>query len=429
MRPWSSARAGGPGVVGEGRVSKVTRPRALSPTNGLAAAVSFSGLVALACDGVTSPVRPNRPPEATGRIPELKVEWDSTAVVDVASYFSDPDGDPLHYTAVSSDLTSVVVEVAGSAVAVTGLAPASATVTVTATDPAGLSVGQDVAVTVPAWPSWWRERRPGVVLGGGTVWQETGVITESDPTALDSIVDAGRGLRGFFDPFPDERRWRNDLDVFLFTAHFGTHTMEIQAHPAYLTRDSARVAAEMFVPPMGRLPRVLIVRGREIELTPTPEGGAGGNRCGGIYHWQGPGFGGFVEEVALHEGSHATLEQCDWPRENTVSGINGDPAWQAAQAADSLFISQYARDNPYREDVAETLLWWFVSRCVPDRVHPAYKYHVDAGIPQRLAYLDSLDLDMSPYNCASGTSIQTLGEPREARQTMAATSRAGVGIP
>ena len=122
--------------------------------------------------------------------------------------------------------------------------------------------------------------------------------------------------------------------------------------------------------------------------------------------------------MALHEGSHATLEQCDWPRENTVSGINGDPAWQAAQAADSLFISQYARDNPYREDVAETLLWWFVSRCVPDRVHPAYKYHVDAGIPQRLAYLDSLDLDMSPYNCASGTSIQTLGEPSEARQRL-----------
>ena len=244
----------------------------------------------------------------------------------------------------------------------------------------------------------------GVVLPG-TVWVSADIITEADPSALESLVYVGRGVRGFYDPFERERRWRDDLEVFLFEAHFeGGATMEVQAHPAYGAVDSALAAAQQFLPPIGRLPRMLIDGGREVELSPVPDYGAGGNACGRIYHWGDghPAGADFFEEVALHEGGHAVLEDCGWDGcRIDCAGLAGSlsAAWRAAQAADGLFISAYARDHPDREDMAETLWAWFVSRCAPDRLPGVYKRRIDAGIPHRLAYFDRLGLDMRPWQC------------------------------
>ena len=99
---------------------------------------------------------PNRAPEAIGAIADRDVYVDSVVVVDVAEYFADPDGDALEYSASASDTTRVAVTVAESMVTVTGLAVGSATVTVTAVDPGGLSAEQSFGVTVP-------NRAPGAV--------------------------------------------------------------------------------------------------------------------------------------------------------------------------------------------------------------------------------------------------------------------------
>lgn len=70
--------------------------------------------------------------------------------VDVSGAFSDPDGDPLSYEATSDASDIATASVSGSDVTVIGEAPGSATVTVTATDPGGLSATQTFAVTVEA---------------------------------------------------------------------------------------------------------------------------------------------------------------------------------------------------------------------------------------------------------------------------------------
>lgn len=65
--------------------------------------------------------------------------------------------------------------------------------------------------------------------------------------------------------------------------------------------------AELLVPPIGRLPWVLIAGGKEIEITPAPDWGTGGNGCGNVYHWGHNtilAHRGLLEEIALHEGSH-----------------------------------------------------------------------------------------------------------------------------
>lgn len=94
----------------------------------------------------------NRGPGAVGTIPERTLSVGETATVVVSSYFSDPDGDALSYTAVSSNPGFVTVSVAGSSVTVASVAQGVATVTVTARDPHGLLAQQRFQVTVPSRP-------------------------------------------------------------------------------------------------------------------------------------------------------------------------------------------------------------------------------------------------------------------------------------
>ncbi len=100
-------------------------------------------------DVVSPPPVVNRPPAAVGNIPAQTVFAGETAAVDVSSYFSDPDGDALSYTAVSSNAGVAGVAVTGSSVTVTALAKGGATVTVEARDPQGLIAQQRFVATVP----------------------------------------------------------------------------------------------------------------------------------------------------------------------------------------------------------------------------------------------------------------------------------------
>ena len=89
--------------------------------------------------GGTEPTPVNQAPVAAGSIPAQTLTAGTTATVDVAPYFSDPDGDALTYAATTSDAAVTAASVSGSTLTVSGVAAGGATLTVTATDPGGLS--------------------------------------------------------------------------------------------------------------------------------------------------------------------------------------------------------------------------------------------------------------------------------------------------
>ena len=92
----------------------------------------------------------NEAPEVTTEIPDQSLSVNATRDVDVASNFSDPNEDDLTFTAESDATGTVTVTVNESLVTITGVAEGSAEITVTATDPGGLTVTDAFSVTVQA---------------------------------------------------------------------------------------------------------------------------------------------------------------------------------------------------------------------------------------------------------------------------------------
>ena len=105
------------------------------------------GLTATQQVRVTVP-QPNRAPRRVGSIPAQTISVGGRGTVNASQYFSDPDGDALTYSAVSSNSGVARASVSGSTVTITGAGAGSATITVTARDPGGLSATQQARVTV-----------------------------------------------------------------------------------------------------------------------------------------------------------------------------------------------------------------------------------------------------------------------------------------
>jgi hypothetical protein len=95
---------------------------------------------------------------------------------------------------------------------------------------------------------------------------------------------------------------------------------------------------------------------------------------------------GILEETLVHEASHTSLD----------AGHASAAGWRSAQLADPTFISTYARDNPTREDIAESFLLWLAVRHRPARIGAQLQSTILATIPNRLVYFDGLGLALHP---------------------------------
>ncbi len=124
---------------------------------------------------------PNRSPIAVGSIPPVSVDEERPFEVDVVWYFRDPDADRLEYSAASQDPGVAAAEVSGSVVSFAALASGVTTVTVTATDPGGLSAEQEVVVQSTAGPPGFRDDFDSANLGG---WQ----IAQAGAEVIDGVL-------------------------------------------------------------------------------------------------------------------------------------------------------------------------------------------------------------------------------------------------
>lgn len=91
---------------------------------------------------------PNRGPRTVGSIPAQSVVEGERTTVRLSGYFTDPDGDALSYAVSNPAPATATASVSGSALTIVGVTDGATTLTITASDPDGLTAAQTVNVTV-----------------------------------------------------------------------------------------------------------------------------------------------------------------------------------------------------------------------------------------------------------------------------------------
>jgi hypothetical protein len=212
------------------------------------------------------------------------------------------------------------------------------------------------------------------------------IITASDPTTFQALSPKGQGNRTMFD-----RRANAfvQFQAYLFDATFSDGlSAEIQVNPEFGSSEAARVEAEKYAIVIGRIPKALRIDVLTVWIHKGMEPFGGGNNNLLIHVGQGDAYiaDGILEETFVHEAAHTSLD----------AAHAASAGWLSAQAKDVNFISTYARDNPTREDVAESVLPWLAVRYRASRISSAQITKIQRAIPNRLAYFDSLNLVVLP---------------------------------
>ncbi len=169
-----------------------TTPRAQPRVSRILTALMLP-VVAIGCgNDQVALTQPNRAPINTAAIPPQTATVGQAATVDVASHFTDPDGDGLSFGAVTSDADVVLASMSGSVATVSAVARGRATVTVTARDPGGLSTETAFPVTVPNQPPIAAGVVPdqSVIVGASVAMDMAAYFTDPDGDALKYAVAA-----------------------------------------------------------------------------------------------------------------------------------------------------------------------------------------------------------------------------------------------
>ncbi len=220
----------------------------------------------------------------------------------------------------------------------------------------------------------------------GTAFIDPDLIVASDPSALLSLDHAGRGVRTMFDRRMDKFV---PTDAYLFHATFeGEAVVEVQVNAEFGDAVLAERHAAFYARAIGQLPAGLRTRVETVWIHRGDMPFGGGNDNILIHTGKAAEYlrDGVLEEILMHEAAHTSLDPVHAAAD----------AWLAAQAGDGGFISDYAREHPHREDVAESFGPFFALRHRPERILRGMAETIQATMPNRIDYFDRLDLDMHP---------------------------------
>ena len=221
----------------------------------------------------------------------------------------------------------------------------------------------------------------------GTIFIDPDIITEEDPSTCQELVAVGRSVRRMFDRRTDRME---EVDAHVFRASYRdtAKTIDVVVNPEFGSEEAARVQAAKFAKVVGRLPKCLRRDVDEIWIQGGKELFGGGNRSLLIHVGQSAEYerDGILEETLVHEACHTSLD-----------GMHAEaPDWLKAQKEDPRFISNYARDNPLREDIAESFLPWLALRHRRERISDDMAATIEAAIPARIRYFDAANFNLSP---------------------------------
>tara|TARA_B100000073_G_scaffold89331_1_gene70187 strand:+ start:783 stop:1550 length:768 start_codon:yes stop_codon:yes gene_type:complete len=221
----------------------------------------------------------------------------------------------------------------------------------------------------------------------GTIFIDPDIINEFDPSCYVDLKYQGCEVRTMYDRREDG--WIENK-AYLFPAKYDDgFTIEIQVNSEFKNLADAQLVAEKFAYEIGKLPNELRKNVETVWIHKGMKPFGGGNNNILIHtDWSKKYYEkqGILEETLIHEAAHTSLDQSHAK----------DLLWIEAQKMDGKFISQYAKDNPVREDIAESYLPYFALRYRRDRISESLVKLIEDTIPNRIFYFDNQKFQMYP---------------------------------
>ena len=235
---------------------------------------------------------------------------------------------------------------------------------------------------------------------GGTIFVSGNIITPEDPSAFVSVTPTGREERRMFDRRGGKR---GAVNAYMFIAKFDDgQSMIVQVNPEFGEKQALE-QTKKYLLVIGQMPFALRKDVQRVTIHKGKKGFGGGNRGLLIHTGMGESYirSGILAETFYHEASHTSLDR--------PHSANKD--WLAAQKKDPDYISGYAKQHPRREDIAESYLMYFALRYKPERIDKKLRETIKKTIPNRIAYFDTLKLNMYPVVKAKWDGADTKAPP------------------
>ena len=231
---------------------------------------------------------------------------------------------------------------------------------------------------------------------GGTIFITGNIITSSDNSVYDSLVYKGTDNRLMYDRRNGGAFINNN--PFLYDAYFSDGLVtEIQVNSEFSV-DQSLLEAEKYSFLIGQLSKGLRKHVETMWIHKGIEAYGGGNNNILVHTGMSESYekhytGNIIEETLIHEAAHTSVDAYVYPDRLT----NGEE-WIKAVDEDNCYISDYARDYPYREDLAELMPLYIAVKFFPDRISEDDRNKILSCCINRILYLDSLSLDLDIYN-------------------------------
>jgi hypothetical protein len=204
-------------------------------------------------------------------------------------------------------------------------------------------------------------------------------ILDNDPDTYTDLNFKGREIKEM--PGDPNGGGLFDVGTYVFEAIFSDgERLEIWCHSSFGDQAAAQEYAAKLGPRLGKLPVFQRNMMDHIVIH-------NGNR-GAFAEIEGQFFILYsenmdqristndLEETVFHESVHASYQFM----------YQDHPDWTSAQAADPTFVTVYAQDNPFVEDIAESALFAYVYLTYPGRLSSDIEEWLLENIPNRLEF-------------------------------------------
>jgi len=219
----------------------------------------------------------------------------------------------------------------------------------------------------------------------GTIFIAPDIIKDTDPTSFITLTYTGQAERSMLDRRSDKFK---TINAYLFIAAFDDGIeLEVQVNPEFAL-EVAKRHAEEYSRVVGQMPFTLRKGLEDVSIHDGIAPFSGDEKNIVIHTGQGEKYigEGILAETLIHETVHAMIDK----------DHSHNAQWNQAQQQDIAFISTYAESHPFREDLAESFVPYLAVRYKSDRISQALKDTITSTIQHRIAYFDSLAIEIHP---------------------------------